>query len=301
MLTEPAQWQGLQAIRYRGDRLEAVVLPGRGGKIASLRDWTGREWLAQPPGPLAGVPWPPGSFTSGDMCGWDECAPTIIACEVAGTQLPDHGELWQRSWQAGSDDLHVSGSAWDYTFARRITFDGPSMTLDYRVTSAAGIPAFLWAAHPQFSAGPGTSVILPETVTELADVSDFASQPAPMVPGPGQMRVGSFADNQGRKFYASPETKPAWAQLRHAGGRELRLSWAPQQIPYLGIWIDRHVYAREDVVALEPSTGFYDSCELALRLGRVPAIRPGGELRWTLTLTISTDADELGTEKRSQS
>jgi len=58
--TEPERklWRGDPALVYRSGQLSVVVLPQRGGKIASIR-YRDREWLTQPQRallPLADLP-----------------------------------------------------------------------------------------------------------------------------------------------------------------------------------------------------------------------------------------------------
>ncbi|QNA91618.1 hypothetical protein [Microbacterium sp. Se63.02b] len=47
MRREEIAWRGLRALRYAAGGAEVVVVPERGGKIASIRDDSGREWLTQ--------------------------------------------------------------------------------------------------------------------------------------------------------------------------------------------------------------------------------------------------------------
>lgn len=128
-----------------------VVLPVRGGKIASIRH-RGREWLTQPQKPLLPLDRLPEFLVDGDMFGWDECAPTIDDCEVLGRRLPLHGDAWDQGWSDEGDGwLAVHGRSFDYRLCRRLTIRPDGFRLDYRVTAAERMP-FLWAAHPQFAA-----------------------------------------------------------------------------------------------------------------------------------------------------
>ncbi len=59
------------------------------------------------------------------------------------------------------------------------------------------------------------------------------------------------------------------------------------ELPYLGIWFDRGAYSREPVIALEPSTGYYDSLATAVELGRVPRLEVGVPFEWYVDLAVS--------------
>ncbi|WP_146192463.1 hypothetical protein [Cellulomonas sp. WB94] len=152
-----------------GTGLTALVVPGRGGKIASLRDGTGREWLAQPgptlPAPARG----PVSFVDAEMCGWDECAPTVDADTLDGTPLADHGEAWTTPWTSrAAGAWGYDGRSLPYRFSRRIEPTGTGLDLVYTAEATAGGPVpFQWAAHPQFVAPPGSRVVLPPQVLHV--------------------------------------------------------------------------------------------------------------------------------------
>jgi hypothetical protein len=286
-----ASWHGLPALVHHSPTLEVVVLPERGGKIASLRDQTGREWLEQPTLPLAVLSEIPPIFTLGDMCGWDECAPTISPCQVDDLTLPDHGELWSQAWRRDPGGwLTARGRQWRYELARRVTVEGSQIVLDYRLVSAEEPFPFLWAPHPQFRVDAATEIILPDHITHLVDV--LAQPSLPLVPVKELRHLAGTAEKACRKFYVEPNSEVHEAALVHADGSRLTLTWT-QELPYLGIWIDRSVYARHDVVALEPSTGFYDSCEEAVRRGAVAVLPPFADLCWSVTVSISHTQSKL--------
>ena len=280
-------WNGLPARRYENSSLSVVVLPGRGAKVTSICDATGREWLEQPSLPWAdfghGSDHPP-SFLDGDMCGWDECAPTIAPCIVRGTALPDHGELWSQHWREDPDGwLHAQGSSWGYRFSRRVRLDGPNIHLDYRACAAdVGFP-LLWAAHPQFRAGPGTRVALPNYVTTLFDAETRPRRAVPVDQAGGIDALDAFSS---RKLFAGPNPPLNAAGIVHQDGSTLSLAWTgPPNC--LGIWFDRRAYARGDVIALEPATAPYDSCEDADRGGEVARLAAFAELTWSVTVSVS--------------
>jgi hypothetical protein len=278
-------WNALPALVYRSSDLEVVVLPERGGKIASLRDKAGREWLEQPLLPLPDLSKISPVFIEGDMCGWDECGPTISPCQLGDLILPDHGELWSQAWRQDSEGwLTARGRQRDYEFGRRLSIAGSKIVLDYRVAAGNETLPFLWAAHPQFRVDVGTEIILPDHVTQIVDV--LAGPSLPRLPVNELRHLAFTPTNACRKFYAEPESDVHEVSLLHGDGSRLTLTWT-QALPYLGIWIDRSVYARHDVVALEPSTGFYDSCEEAVCRAKVLVLRPFTNICWSVIVAIS--------------
>jgi hypothetical protein len=266
----------------------ATIDPVRGGKILSLRGPDGREWLAQPADPSREPDRGAAIFTASDPAGWDECAPSIDACEIDGRGVPDHGDLWTSEWATVSAtpeslELSVVGRALDYHLVRRITATDSGLRLDYAASVGVVATPFLWAAHPQFKSPPGTVLELPVAVTHVIDVIDPNQ---PVVPwSAGLASVDSLPDGGCRKVYVDPVMRADTATLRHPDGATLTMSW--QNCPYLGLWFDNRAYSREPVVAIEPSLGFRDSLSWAIEHGDAPILSPGHPLHWSLEVAIS--------------
>jgi hypothetical protein len=281
-------WFGDPAVEVSGGPVRARFVPSRGGKIVSLVDASGREWLAQPRPPLP----PLGStgFVDGDMCGWDECAPTIDACSIelpsAGTPtvVPDHGEAWPVGWQdAGDGWFGYAGRALPYVFARTIVATTTGLRLRYRVEARSAMP-FLWAAHPQFTAPTGTRVLLPpeiESVTGTYGLTGDHGWDADLA------RVDTLPVGGARKVWLRAGDRAAWAALVRPDGTRLRLSWDPALVPYLALWFDHGAFAREPVVALEPATGRQDRLDRAATDGTVSWVTPERALEWWIDVEVA--------------
>jgi galactose mutarotase-like enzyme len=286
-LPERVTWHGAEALRLASSELSVVVLPGHGAKIASVLQLSaGREWLAQPAGDLP-APRYGASFVDAEMCGWDELLPTIDACvsPETGAALPDHGEVWALPWRIedeGPDRLttSVEGIALPYRLRRTLVAAGPSLRIAYELSAASRL-SLLWAAHPQFAARPGTTV-------HLAAGEVIETYPGPVATVPwSPAAVTDLPRGTSRKLYVTPEVRAGSAELRDPDGTSLRLAW---DVPYVGIWLDHAQFAREPVVAIEPTTGFYDALDRASAAGRVSVVEPGRPLEWTLELTVGMHA-----------
>ena len=102
-------------------------------------------------------------------------------------------------------------------------------------------------------------------------------------------RTGPSSRKQARKFFLLPETRATWAGLVHRpSGDWLRLNWDPEQVPYLGIWIDEGALSHATVAALEPTTGFYDSLKVAWDKKEVTMLEPGEKRAWDLVVQAGT-------------
>ena len=266
-----------------GGGLSATVVPERGGRISSLVDNSGREWLAQPEkpdGPLFG---PGSTFIDADMAGWDECAPTIDACEVDGVQLPDHGELWTTRFDAKPPTVSGTGALFGYGFERTIVPTADGLRLEYSAWTLGGDVPFLWAAHPQFVAPVGSRLI----VSGVDTVFDVISDPIARRDWSDELsRIDTLADHACRKLYLAPDDPRFEATLVHPDERSLTMRWS-EECPYLGLWFDRRRFSREPVIAIEPSTGYFDSLEAAVANRRVALLKPDEPLRWWVELTVS--------------
>ncbi|TQK17669.1 hypothetical protein FBY40_0146 [Microbacterium sp. SLBN-154] len=264
-----------------GGELTAQVIPQRGGKVASLRDRTGREWLAQPEQPVGSPARVGANFLRAEMAGWDECAPTIVACTLDGRALADHGSLWTAAFVADGSTLTTSDEHYGFDFSRTIVVDGDGLRFDYWVRSERTLP-FLWAAHPQFQAPPGTYVELPSRVDRVVDVLDptlrsFAWSPAAAA-------IDDLEPGGCRKLYADPERSVQHATLVRPDGA-LQLTWSGE-CPYIGLWLEKGMFRREPVIAIEPTTGFFDSLATAVALDRCAQVSPDAPLRWSLHLRV---------------
>jgi galactose mutarotase-like enzyme len=281
----------------RATDAELTVAVELGGRLSSLRDLrSGHEWLAQPPIPARSSRYG-GVFTDGDMAGWDEMVPTIVACTapVADVPLPDHGEAWAVPWEVHDATptllrTSVRGRALDYRLTRTIEATGPAaFELRYELTSAEPVPVpVLWAAHPQFVWSPGTRITLDDHVEEVLDVTAPGS---PVVAWDEELATWLDAAQQGasRKVWLLPDAAPTRVALTGPQGG-LTLTWSPARIPYLGVWYDAEAFARERVVALEPSTGHYDDLAVAAAQDRTQIAVPGEVLRWSLTVSLQPPA-----------
>lgn len=293
-------------LRIAGGTLAISIVPDRGGRIASLlHRSSGREWLAA--APEASRP-PPGRdtrFVDADMCGWDEMVPTIDPSPSplpGAAELPDHGDAWRWAWEVLEVTprrvaMAVDGRCLPYRLWRSIEIvDGAhgELRFEYSLTNRApdALP-LLWAAHPQFAVAPGTRVVLEEDVRRVLDVTP-AGGPVPRVWPDGLDTVGALAEGGARKLYLDPDAAPNWVGLEDPKGTWLRLSFRLEEVPYLGLWFDRCAFARRPVIALEPTTGFYDHLTRAADGGRVPVVAGGATTRWALTVEVGEGAPPWG-------
>jgi galactose mutarotase-like enzyme len=284
------------------DALSLHVDGRRGGKITSLLDRrSGREWLLRPKAPSGRPAGYGATFVDTELSGWDEMVPTIDACRLDGpveqVLLPDHGEVWSVVWDTVAVDdryitMRVEGRALPYQLERTIeVVERDRLRFSYRLRNH-GDHAFpvLWAAHPQFVWTPGARVELPPQVEQVLDLT---GGPDPVVVAWDDTlatRLDRLGDGEGHKVWTLPGQGPAWSRLRDPDGGALTIQVDPTVAPYLGIWWDSGMHSPVRVVALEPSTGYYDDLAFAAAAERVPWASPGDELRWDLEVELDAAA-----------
>ena len=252
---------------------EVTILPRFGGKIASIR-MKGRELLQQPLAPIAPRTRMMG-FDESDASGWDECLPSVAACEVefagAKVPVPDHGDLWRVEWtrEQGNEgtreqenSLTLKGKCFslplelERTIALKERGSTWRLSLFYKLTNTGTEPApWSWSAHPLFAVDAGDAINLPNGMREqlrlegsgggrLGKHGDKVDWPVAMLAGGGQTDL-QFAlpedSGMGDKLFGGPvpaEVKTGWCEIFRPRARVfLRVSFDADTTPYLGLWL----------------------------------------------------------------
>ena len=281
----------MNKFRIENDQLTVTILPDRGGKISSIYlKATRSEWLDQPVSTSSDPGAPGRAFTHEEAFGFDEMFPTINA----EGPVPDHGEVWSVPWTVldaseSHIDLEVKGRVYDYTFRRTLVLKGNTIEMQYRVVneSSETIP-FLWTPHPLFSFFEETEILFPEEMTEIvqaieggmlgayANVSTLADVSCLL--RPGRLPVGTPA-----KFYNTRPLKTGYCGLRDHRGL-LEFFFDPQDVPWLGCWINQRGWHGQKNLALEPATAPMDCPEASRQWGADPSLLPNAIRAWNLTI-----------------
>jgi galactose mutarotase-like enzyme len=213
-------------VLIRAGECNVTALPQFGGKIASIRIGT-RELLQTPLAPIAPRA-PAMAFDEGDASGWDECLPSVAACQVeteAGpAEIPDHGDLWRVEWERQESGIREQGSEDEGKNGPSVTLVGKCFSLPlemerrlelsetesgwrldfgYSLTNTGEFPVpWSWAAHPLFAVEPGDRIALPPSICSLR------------LEGSGGGRLGKSGDTV------------SWPLATHADGSTVDLSIA---------------------------------------------------------------------------
>ncbi|MGG1876558.1 hypothetical protein ABDI30_03065 [Paenibacillus cisolokensis] len=302
--------QGFTVWRGGTTELEVAIVPELGNRVISLRNrQTGREWMVQPTGAFDQARYAD-SFERRDGSGWDDMFPTINPCRYpdfpwAGTELPDHGEVWALPWEASVSDgalsCHVHGVRLPYELTKTYTFPREDcLRMEYTVRNHSPFPlSFLWAAHPLFAIEEGMELIVPAGLDQIAvsysaggrlgKTGDIRPWPQPL-PDQPELRLDVTAgpdDGTAEKYYFSGALTEGAVSLYHPRTKEgVRLSFPVEKVPYLAVWANYGGYRDQYHLALEPATGWLDDVAYAMAR-RAAAEAPGrGAYTWYLELCL---------------
>jgi galactose mutarotase-like enzyme len=305
----------IEQILLENNVLRVTVLPSLGGKIASIQLAPGGEELLQKPlrayAPRAAFM----SFDASDASGWDECLPSVAACEVqtasGAASIPDHGDFWQVAWrvvsQSGTElTLSADGFSLPLRFSKTLRLDGNRLGVSYSVRNLGSEPLeYVWSAHPLFVVEQGDRIVLPSSVQEVVVEGSALNRLGihgtkhtwPKTTLADQEicdlgLVGNAADEIGDKLFTAAPAEGWCAIERKRLERRIELHFDAQQLPYLGLWIcyggwPERQEKRQYCVALEPCTAEGDSLAIAANERRARQLAPAGEDHWSLVLQVS--------------
>jgi galactose mutarotase-like enzyme len=294
---------GRRAVFMDNGTLSLALLPAFGFKMASLfYKPTGFESLFQPTAKSYKKLTSGACFEKYDTSGCDDMLPTIDACtcpgsEYQGARMPDHGEVWGRSWCVNIIDDSVKGSVeldcLPMKFTRTVSFDAEhTVRFDYIAQNLGKTTLrFLWTLHPLNVLRRDTKLMLPKGSRRLLNVQP---ESAPGLPeneidfGSSGLSVPySIGHGHSCKFYVNSPLQTGCAGLYYPQEKlALIYRFDPVKLPYLGVWINTGGFKNEVNIAIEPSNGFYDSLERAVSNATAPAILPGDDLSWSLRIDL---------------
>lgn len=292
------------------DTLTAEVIPELGGKVTSLRH-NGLELLQSRLNPYAERSSTIG-FEESDASGFDECIPSVSACEIAGgIRIPDHGEFWRIPCKAeqpadGEILLTATGSILPLRFERRLKLQGETLRIEYRLENSGAVEVpYLWSAHPLFAVDEGDVISLPNSTSWVCVEASAQGRLGakgtqlrwPIADLQSGARVdlssaGNIRDEVGDKLYAKAP-REGWAAVERKNHRlRVVVEFDATLTPYMGLWLCYGGWpegrgARQQCVALEPCTAPGDSLAEAIKNGWARKLAPGQADAWWTSITVT--------------
>lgn len=298
---------GLTRLTLTNGELEVAVLPQLGAKICALRRPGGPNVLLEPPEFPYRRARPGVAFEDYDTSGFDECFPNVAEGpdpDVPSATLPDHGDVWARSWEVKSLDGGLSTTVWSTATGcelhRLIRLEGRTLRLDYELRRHLGDGSaqprhFYWSAHPLLAASEGSRIYLPAEVRDVQlewSRGDRLGKKDARVPWTEELsRVGPRSRGVAEKLFTDRLTEGVAAFWNREIDQSVVFRFDVHQTPYLGLWICQGGWpvsreSRHYTVAIEPCSGRPDSLAEAVQRGECRRIEPGAVALWTLELEL---------------
>jgi len=298
-----------------------AILPDFGGKITELLDKrTGVQWLWTDPTRPIRKAQPGDSYADHDVTGIDECFPNIGVSRYpldSNIELPDHGELWSKSWSSvyGANwvEHHASGSILNYEFCRRLTLVEDQIFFDYSITNI-GIEdlQFFWTLHALFTAESGMEIEVdgnPAMTKEFGfsgrmgtDGEDGYSDHLRPFTWPHTFGGDGSIHDISKIVMRVPLTDKVVLRSPSNGlitlknskrNSSIAFKFDPKSIPFVGICYNLGAWPftgeKAKWVAIEPSLGATDRLDDSAKLGSAPILAGGQKLTFSLALQLSTE------------
>ncbi|NPV07985.1 MAG: hypothetical protein HPY83_08490 [Anaerolineae bacterium] len=296
----PSAWREVTIGEHQGltaetEALSVTILPGVGGKMASFRSrGSGFEYLWQPPDGVYPVPEYGAQYGPEFATGFDECFPTLLACEYPaepwkGVPIPDHGEVWALPWEwrvvEGALTLAVAGRGLPYRLAKAIQVEGEEVLLRYRLTNLSEEPLrWLWSAHPLFNLTPGLVVHVPgrPAMTVYESLGDALGAPGSLHRWPyaGEVDLALPAERElaAEKVFLSGLGEGRVVLHYTEMGEGVSIQFPQETLTGIGLWYNVRGWPAEAPhhnVGVEPCSEPHESLTDCRNV-----LAPGGEATW---------------------
>lgn len=304
----------MNLLKIENEFIKIVLAPAMGGKIVSLfSKRTGTEYMLGLPFENRSIPEYGAPFDIRFAYGFDECFPTIKACQLqtvnGPVNLPDHGELWSRSWEYDRKEnvieLSIEGKKLDYLFIKEIKLSGASLKFNYRLKNNSNIThEYLWSAHPLLSVKENDIIFLDKNCDkmlvywasgkEVESLAKFIDWP-PKVGNAGATDlsiVQNIDSNIAMKLFSTESSVGRAGLYKNNADESLVFSVDNTKIPYFGIWLCYGGWPVDDkkslTVALEPTNAQTDSLSEAIRTQKASKIKSNKVYQWRFQCTLVT-------------
>ncbi|MDR9829346.1 hypothetical protein RCJ22_27530 [Vibrio sp. FNV 38] len=310
------EFKGISSIVLENEIIRAEWLPSYGAKLVSLtiKSKPAQELLYQTPQEKLALPVYGSPFGQYDTSGFDECFPTIDACEVevekAGERirmsLPCHGEVWALAWDVFISkeleiEFSVTSPSLGYRLTKNVSLHNEELRLAYQVELIDDIEKlpFLWTPHALFRYDRNTEIIIPERLNEVRSVctvgrldrqKSIYSYPVTLKSSIGFWDASKFLTNdEGTcdKFYFIQKLEANDMFGFKSDDYQVLMTVDHRTAPYLGVWKNQGANNNTHNFALEPCSGIYDSAQDAQNNGSVSYVTKGTPQTWSISYYLN--------------
>lgn len=260
------------------------LAPNFGARITELTDLrNARNWIVS--GACEGSASDAANYLDVAPNGWDECFPTVAACDVDewGGRLRDHGLLWGRPWRCFATNTGIVATYEDrrFRFRRAIRLAGEYVLVRYTLTSLHSAPLpWLWSQHCLLACEAGEFI---ET-SGLEAWQDADRKQVSLTPV-----LGRDAGVAGKYF--APVGKRAKVALCGARGR-FEISWRQSDACWAEFWFSYGGWPVEQPlyqIGIEPASAPHGRLSEAIEKRNAKRLSAGQTLHWHCRMRVSTD------------
>lgn len=308
MSVQFTKYRNVRAAVIDTGKLRLTFLPDNGGRLVSLVDKSGTEWMAyEGEGDTYRGLTLDSSYVSGaDVCGMDDMFPTIdpenapqgSGCRE-GVLYNDHGEISRIAYdeakaENGTLIMTFTSKRLFYRFTKsvRANEDG-SVTVAYRIenNSDDAFP-FIWAGHCMLATENCARLVLPYADGSegelMFDVNKHYGNRGDKlrICAEHLTSLGNSQSDYAYKFYYTdkiPEGKIGYLR----GEKKLDITYDAEKVPYLGVWMNNGGFKGFACVAPEPCTAPFDKVSAAAKRGIECVIPPRGKFEFELTFCVN--------------
>lgn len=292
-------------VTLKNGLMSAKFLPELGGKIISLSDHGGREYLDRGAKPYVRRH-PEMSFNDTEFDGVDEIFPSLGECVIPsgdfeGLKISRHGDLFKRAWKFstgnGTVEMEAKGFDLPCVFSRRASLSGAKLLLEYSLSneSKKEIP-YIYTFHPLFKAFKGSRLDLPPgtKVETCFSRGNWMGRPG------NSSELGSIrredgalfledmfrADSGGYWKFFTERMEKGEVSLLHPDKSGIRLEWPATQMPFLAVWCSEGNVNGQNHIAPEPSASSAESLDKAIARGEAKVLPPNGVHEWRIEISV---------------
>jgi galactose mutarotase-like enzyme len=298
------------AYQLENEQVRAVVLPARGGKVASFyHKQKGFELLFQNPNNL----YKPASlysrFEEFEACGFDDAFPSIdeglVSLGMHIVHYPDHGEIWSAGFEAevcgDTLSLQYNGRVFNYAYRKSFMLSENRLVCRYSIEnrSLAAFP-YIWAFHCLVNYEPEMQLLFPQGTVQMENVTHSArlGEKGRCYAFPAD----TAADGNTYDFTRVPPVQPSSCEKYYVKGKTAEghcgyyyhskeltalIEYDPVKLPYLGFWVTAGAFRGDYNCALEPCTGYYDSIDTAQKNGAQSFLLPGEVFSFNMSISLN--------------
>jgi len=298
-----------KAIKMENECISIVILPEIGSKIASIyskeKDF---EFLFQNKDNSYKKAEFDSNFEDYDCSGFDDCFPNIDRSKLfINNQLytyPDHGEIWSANfdYKLKSDSLVLDYKSkyFKYHYRKIITITENKIIIDYKIKNnlKTAFPA-IWTMHCLLKYSKEIELNFPKEMTKIVNVqqSKYLGEKNKEHSFPitadmfGQQyrldKVNNRKEILSEKYYNDDKLNYGKVSAFYPEQKsEFIIKFDSEKFPYLGFWLTEGSFKGDYNFAFEPTDGYYDSINLALKNKKVNIIDPQQEYSFTIEISI---------------